>query len=279
MATAATAEPQKGNITFVSMLIHNSADPNIPLKRIEWLLSLLKAELPLVLYVCPFYLSLFWGLTSSAPYKNLTLLPIHISTTEMFSHVAAATSIPGLPPLELPANRNMGKDTAFFCALMYTKTELLARATRDGHIKTPFVAFLDASIAKVLSQTTQTLEALRTTTLSPEKVRYPLFPGCTPPIAGGHSEEFILNHICWTFCGGFFVVPTAKAMDWHVASRDTAVRFMRKDRRLTWEVNVWAHMAENEGHSVHWFKADHNDSMLLVPQEFLAAARHPPLPF
>jgi hypothetical protein len=264
MAEAPPPPPPPGNITFVSVIVHNSADPNPPLKRIEWLLPLLKAELPLVLYVCPFYLGLFSGAAAAATYKNLMLLPINLASTEMFRHVADQGA-PGKPPLELPAQRSTNKDTAFFCSLMYVKTELLARTVRDSNVKTPFVAFLDASISKVLAQPAESLEALRTTVLDPKKVVVPLFPGCHPPAPKAHSKEALLNHICWAFCGGFFVVPTTKALDWHVASRDTALRFMREDRRLTWEVNVWAHMVENEGHKVLWFNADHNDSMLRVP--------------
>lgn len=265
MATAAA--PSSTNITFVSVIIKNPDDQNATIKRIEWLLTLIRAELPLVLYACPFFYGLFQGQLDIG-YPGFKILPLDISATEIFTHVRMATEQRG--PIQLPAMRNTGKDTEFFCTLMNTKTELVARAVRDGHVATPFAAFIDASIAKVLQNPGATFARLKQTVVS-NKITSVIIPGCRTPFDMGgvqQTKDSILSHICWVFCGGLFIVPSARAMEWHIRCRELVVELLMEGH-LTWEVNVWAYLAQQTPGLVLWFSADHNDSMLTVPDYFM----------
>jgi len=39
---------------------------------------------------------------------------------------------------------------------------------------------------------------------------------------------------------------------------------------MTWEVNVWVRLLDQPGApKLHWFAADHDDRMTMVPGEFL----------
>jgi hypothetical protein len=242
------------NLTFVSVLIHNPADPNPVIKRLDWLLQLLRANLPLVLYVDPYYGRLLEGAERSWP--SLRLQPFDLNDAEIPKHIAA------YPDAALPTYRTPAKDTRFFMTLMNTKTELVARASRDGLVKTPFVAFLDASIAKVLKKPVETLEALKKAQV-PANLATVMIPGCWP-ITEPLSEEHAWNRICWTFCGGLFVVPTAKALEWHVRCREQVLEFLRAGH-LTWETNVWAYLLSRQPALCKWFAADHDDRMLTIP--------------
>jgi hypothetical protein len=252
------ASPQP-NVTYISMMVYSPDDPSPLIQRIKWLLTLLEAKLPLILYVCPFYRSLF----GSTPFPNTTLVDLNLAETEIMKHVVGAeTRIPP-PHLKLPEQRNAKKDTAFFCGLMGVKTELVARAVRDGLVPSPYVAFLDGSIAKVLAEPTQVLGELRDLSIS-GRLTVPLIPGCRPPAAPWPSREELAGRICWMFCGGFFLLPAAKAMEWHVRCREGLLEFLREGR-ITWEVNVWAAIVSETPGLVAWFLADHNERMLRVP--------------
>ncbi len=252
------------NVMYVSMMVHNEADPSSPMQRSRWLLKLLEFKLPLVLYVCPFYRKLF-GNSPALPtlFPNTILVDLDLSQTEIMTHIRGAEARRAPTPLELPLHRNTEKDTAFFCGLMGVKTELVARAVRDGLVRTPFVAFLDASIVKVLRESTQVLAELRDLSVS-STLTVPLIPGCRPPAAPWPSREELAGRICWMFCGGFFLLPAAKAMEWHVRCREGLLEFLREGR-LTWEVNVWAAVVSETPGLVAWFLADHNERMLRVP--------------
>ena len=76
--------------------------------------------------------------------------------------------------------------------------------------------------------------------------------------------------ICWKFCGGFFLLPAERAEEWHVACREKLLEFLRR-RWLTWEVNLWVAVVESGAvRGVRWFAADHNDSMLRLPEDIVA---------
>jgi hypothetical protein len=261
------------NITFVSVIIKNPEDQNATIKRIDWLLKLIHAELPLVLYTCPFFYSLFQG-HLEVSYKGLKIVPLDISGTEIFTHVRVAAE---KRTIHLPQIRNTGKDTEFFCTLMNAKTELVARAVRDGHVPTPFAAFIDASIAKVLHAPEATFTALKSTVVS-NKITSIVIPGCRAPFEMGgelYSKESILRQICWVFCGGFFIVPTGRAMEWHIRCRELFVEFLLEGGYLTWEVNLWAYLGQITRGLILWYSADHNDSMLRVPEYFQEAVAVP----
>jgi hypothetical protein len=252
------AAPQP-NVTYVSMMVYNQDDPNPPIQRIKWLLTLMDAKLPIVLYVCSFY----HRLIGNYRVPNATIIPFHLEETEIMRHIRSKEQALAPIPLELPEYRNQLKDTVFFCGLMGVKTELVARAVRDGLIRTPFVAFLDASIAKVLAQPTRALAELRDLSVS-STLTVPLIPGCRVPAAPWPSREELAGRICWMFCGGFFLLPAGKAMEWHVRCREGLLEFLREGR-VTWEVNVWAAMVSETPGLVAWFLADHNEKMLRVP--------------
>ena len=247
------------NVTYVSMMVYNPEDPSPPIQRIKWLLTLLDAKLPLVLYVCAFYRKLL----GNHPFLNTTVVDLDLEATEIMRHVRGAEQRVAPNPLKLPEHRNAKKDTVFFCGLMGVKTELVARAVRDGLVRTPFVAFLDASIAKVLREPIRSLGELRDLSVS-GTLTVPLIPGCRVPAAPWPGREELASRICWMFCGGFFLLPAAKAMEWHVRCREGLLEFLREGR-ITWEVNVWAAVVSETPGLVAWFLADHDERMLRIP--------------
>lgn len=261
------------NVQYVSCLVHAHEDHCTFEQRLGWLLHLLSAQLPLVLYACTKYSEAIRARPEfqRADHPDFELRPWRLCDSETWLRVAAA----GDPvALQLPENRNTGKDTQFFLTLMNAKTELVARAAQDS--SRPFVAFLDAGIAKVFRDPGTSFERLRGLQIRETVRESVLLPGCwAPPAAGGRSQpsfEELSRRIDWTFCGGFFVLWREDADAFYRQTREALQRFLVLGR-LTWEVNVWVQMLGSSSGQirVQWFQADHDDRMTMIPEAFRQA--------
>ena len=250
----------KTNIHYVSMLVYSPTDPCDVNSRLEWLKSLIETQVPLTLFIDSHY---YDSLTQStwfhaASHPDLTLAPWSLEDSGTWKLCAG--------DLTPPDNRNTGKDSKFFLALMNAKTELVGRVAEKS--AAPFVAFVDAGIRKVFKTPEESFERLRNLRIRPD-LSGTLIPGCWPPTPW--SQDSLAKRICWTFCGGFFVVPAAEASNLAAKARGALETFVASGR-LTWEVNVWVHMmCLRDSPEINWFQADHNDRMTMIPAEYLDA--------
>jgi len=254
-----------GNVHYVSMLVYNFTGPNDIDKRIDWLRQLLYARFPLTLFIdSQYYAALFaasWFSIENHP--ELRLIPWHLDDSETWRRILSYSSE---NPLRLPEFRDAVKDSEFFMALMNAKTELVAAAAAT--ISEPFVAFVDAGIGKVFKNVKESFGRLRDLEIRKDFSGV-LIPGCLEPAP--LPIELLASRINWTFCGGFFLVPRREARELFRASVAALSDFVRRGW-LTWEVNVWVHMAQApEAPKMCWFAADHNDSMTKVPAKYLAS--------
>jgi hypothetical protein len=253
------------NVHYVSVLAYNSGDPNPVGVRVEWLRPMIEAKLPLTLFIDARYQDALnateWY--SGAIHPDLNLVPWYIGDSDVWS-MCMKYSPTG--SLELPESRNVAKDSEFFLGLMNMKTEFVARAARSwGEGK--YVAFLDAGIAKIFKDVEGSFRRLRELRIR-EDVSGVVIPGCWAPRPLGVEE--LSRKICWMYCGGFFLVGRKEAAAFDLFARMALKEFLREGR-ITWEVNVWVRLLEMpEAPKLHWFAADHNDRMTMVPDEFLA---------
>jgi hypothetical protein len=175
----------------------------------------------------------------------------------------------------LPANRTEYHDTRAFMTLMNAKAELLYRSTwlHDG---TPIpehapwysthYAWIDFSIFHVFKQPDRTalyLQMLANSNLNLEGRM--LVPGCWDRGSVGN----LFDRVNWRFCGGFMLgdIQAVKEL-YGVYRHEWAPTVFSQG--LTWEVNMLAHF-ENQGlWSPIWFKADHNDSIVHIPVEYIS---------
>ena len=161
-------------------------------------------------------------------------------------------------PLHLPPMRNPGKDTQDFLALMNTKIEFVKEALE--YINTPNVAWIDASIYHIISNKEKVKEALeKPVTLSNHRVRIPGPNSLTNRI----EFEELFYRIQWKFCGGFFQGTKEGMCKFYERSYVTLIEWCNRGY-LTWEVNLWIDMAQENPEVFEWVYGDHNDSMLLV---------------
>lgn len=264
------------NVHFVSVLAYNAADLYPVEKRLEWLRPLLEARLSLTLFIDARYEDALKAAPwySDVIHPGLNLVPWYIGDSEVWG---LCLNYSPMGSLELPETRYVEKDSEFFLALMNMKTEFVARAARNwGEGK--YMAFLDAGIAKIFKDAEGSFRRLRELRIR-EDVSGVVIPGCWPPRSMGVEE--LSRKICWIYCGGFFLVGREEAGAFDLSARMALKEFLRGGR-ITWEVNVWVRLLDQPGApKLHWFAADHNDRMTMVPGEFLAPAEvevNPPGP-
>lgn len=244
------------------MLIKCPTDPCRFEDRLEWLRPFIESGVRLTLFLDSQYyealLAAPWFRVANHP--DLKLVTWSLESSETWR-------ICGSKELALPADRNDGKDSSFYMKLINAKVELagLVAAETDA----PFVAFLDAGIRKVFRNPEESFSRLRNLRMRAD-LSGTVVPGCWPPEPW--SQEKLARKVCWIFCGGFFVTPRGEAG--RLAARAAAaLESFVASGRLTWEVNVWVHMmCLRDSPEIHWFAADHNDRMTMVPAEYLEAS-------
>jgi hypothetical protein len=240
------------------MLVDLSGDRIPHSQRLIWLQDLFQSGLRLILYVDPFYDEILKESTRIEVPDHVTVVPFVPQLSVTYQRVQEAE---WHTPLKLPEQRNTEKDTVGFCRLMHLKPELVARAVACGHVQTPFVGFLDASISKILKTPGETWEDLRGLQIQDE-IQQVILPGCWLP--GAVRKEDVWGRILWTFCGGAFWLPTWAADEWWRRSREGLEESLAEGR-ITWEVNTWAWIWKRAPEKFQWFPADHNDRMLRLP--------------
>lgn len=231
------------NTTYVSVLVRSDSNPVGPEQRLQWLKPLLAANLPLILFADAFFMKRIKPEDLGATVKLVPLEFVDLDTVK-----ACVGANPALPP-----QRTLNKDTLCYMALMNAKPELLVRA--KPWITTPYVAYIDSGIAKICDSANTLAELAR---ISFCDIPLVMLPGCHPMRPKDMST--LAHHIDWTFCGGFFVVPTTR-IDAFAALHRAALDAFLEQGLLTWEVNVWTSWMPGR-EDVVWYAADHNDTML-----------------
>jgi hypothetical protein len=231
------------NVTYVSFLF-SCPDDRIPIQqRLELLEPLLDARLPLILFVDEVYAKAIG-----------VIAHVKIIVLEM-NDLKTILTINSYGELKLPPNRNPVKDTLNFLTYMNCKPELLVIAS--PHITTPYVAFIDAGISKVLKDKT-TLNKLKT--LNVHNIPLVLTPGCFQ-ISELEPFPHLWKGINWTFSGGFFLVPVSRVDDWFNLHLNALKKYLEMGT-ITWEVNVWASFANSVKYRIVWYNGPHDDNMI-----------------
>ncbi|MGI9255063.1 MAG: FkbM family methyltransferase, partial [Thermomicrobiales bacterium] len=247
------ARAAASDLTLVSVLVYlelSSADPQ---RRIDLLGPLFAAGIPLVLYLDQYYATRL-DPNEIPPWVTLRLLERE--------DLDLVKMIAGLDPAPtLPATRTITKDTIEYLGLMNAKTEVVARAVREGLVTTPYTGFIDSGVAKLFTDQDAAFRRIAEADLTGlDRV---LIPGCWPirPVEVGA----LVDAVSWVFCGTLFLLPAAMAERFHALELEALDAFLAQGR-LAWEVNVWAYLAGQHPEVFHWYLSDHNDRLTVIPR-------------
>ncbi len=165
----------------------------------------------------------------------------------------------------LPDKRCPKKDTLEFMILMNAKAEFMKVATEIFPGEKHFI-WIDFSILYVFKEPENSIEYL--TQLSKKTFQQSCFvvPGCWDK---GMGSSYFWNTINWRFCGGFFLADRESILSFYRLYRETYKNILLKANRMTWETNIWHLLELDYGWKPNWFKADHNDSICKIPEEFI----------
>ena len=171
--------------------------------------------------------------------------------------------------LELPNTRNKEKDTREYIILMNTKTEYLKMAIEKNPWASTHFAWIDFNIYHIFEGREQYIYELLNSMSQRTMAPYFLtLPGCW---GKEHvREDFLMNDICWRFCGGFFIGSANRILEFHKCYQDYFSDFLLSKKKLIWEVNFWAYLELIHGLSVIWYPGDHNEKILEISVKNMA---------
>ncbi len=188
--------------------------------------------------------------------SNLTCILRPLTSLNTFNMIDTAT---GNDTIVLPAERYKIKDTIDFMTIMLSKLELVNIAKKIKSSR--YYAWIDSAIFKIIKDKNQITKALNNIPeINETKIT---IPGCWTK---GTGIDSIYDKINWRFCGGFFI-GTANTID---KFNDIFINQLKKilsEKRIVWETNIWALCEQSDPSLFAWFKADHDDSMLMVPMK------------
>jgi len=153
----------------------------------------------------------------------------------------------------LPENRNYSKDTANYLIMQNSKVEFVYRAIQNNIYNSETFMWVDFGIGHVIKNDS-TFDNLKNI----ESINGLYIPGCY----GSHNIS--LNKICWRFCGGVFIGDKKSIIEFYDLYENHFIDIV-KDNVLTWEVNIWSIFEKLYNFIPIWYRADHNDSILMFP--------------
>ena len=198
--------------------------------------------------------------------------------------------------IDLPQCRNKPKDTYEYMVLMNSKIEFMYDTIQHNPWNSTHFAWIDFNVAHVFKNIPETQEYLKLIGNSRLTRDFLLIPGCWYSLLPDSSDEAIrksvLDTIHWRFCGGFFIGDKQSIIQFYDLYQEYFPDFLFQYRQLTWEVNFWAWLewkvsdwsegrrpstTNSEGSfatgrvwNPTWFLADHDDSIVRIPYEYLS---------
>lgn len=163
--------------------------------------------------------------------------------------------------IKLPSNRNVLKDTFDYMVCQNTKIECLYYSIQENYFNTDQFAWIDFGIFHVLNdfeKATLLLKKIANSQLKDSLV----FPGCW------NKGYAYLDGVNWRLCGGFFMGNKNKLIDMWKRYQAFLPQFIQKYNLMTWEVNLWAAMEMETDFTFDWYHADHNLTILNIPQAY-----------
>jgi hypothetical protein len=160
-----------------------------------------------------------------------------------------------------PVTDQPTKDTPDFYELMMHKTWFMAETAKT--CRTDQIAWIDYGILRLASHDEIFLSFLvHLSRYNCDKIcspgySYPSHPAQIYTLA---RQELITGWADWRLLGTYINVPAPKMVDFADRVQDSYDRLFEKGY-MTYEINVWAHLAQNNLSEWVVYSADHNDRL------------------
>jgi hypothetical protein len=250
--------PSKPSLTYVSCFVNiNCKEPH---KTHNWRMDnfrqIANTGVPIILYVDAEIKAAFdW-----TKFPNVVLRDVDYPQSWTYK-------VCSLYKDNLPASRNMVKDSFLFLCLMNMKIEFVVNAVNENPFDTEHFAWIDFNLSHIFKRKAATCNYMKFLTTCKWKHRFIANPGCWEK---GKGMESIVDNINLRFCGGFMIGDGQSFLDLFDLYLEHFTAFMHRYRHITWEVNFWAWLEVNAGWEIVWFKADHDDSIVRIPSHLFS---------
>jgi len=242
-------------LTFVTAFIDISSTQ----QSFHWRFEKFKEVAATGIHICIYISAIFEKVIEdmTREYENIKIMKV-LEMEDLWCYKTAKTI-----EYKLPENRNPAKDTANYMLLMNSKAELLYDAIQTNPFESTHFAWLDFNIAYIFKNP-RTVDFLKQLAVLPFSEKTLIIPGCWGAVKREKRQE-ILKGICWRFCGGFLLGDKDSISELFTIYLDCFENFLKKNKRLVWEVNFWAWIESKGFWRPTWYKGDHNDSILDIP--------------
>lgn len=249
--------------TFVTSFINIDNDKD---KKIEWryekFIEIAKSGIQICVYVDKLMLEQFKNIDL---YPNVKIMN-EVSLEETLSYQTCHDKDLGFPMF-----KDLNKDTFGYMILMHSKIEFMYDAILKNPFNSSIFAWIDFSIAHVFYNMNQSIDTLKRLGELKTERKFLAIPGCVEPLSPNDCH-ILIQQIYWRFCGGFFIGDRDSIIEFYHLSRTFLPIFIEHYKTLVWEVNFWSWLETNSHWKPIWYKADHNDSIIQLPEEFYSTS-------
>jgi hypothetical protein len=222
----------------------------------EYFYSIAKSGIPIRVFLQPHLIDRL----NTDQYPNVIVSKFVFETLDIYNWVNA------IPDLELPPTRNIRKDTKQYLIMMNAKIEFIRRAMAENTTATHFV-WVDFGIAHVFRDIGKAQDALRQLSASILVPTCLHFPGCWNL---GTGMQNVYNNVVWRFSGGSFLGDRQSLHEMWDLYAAKFVDIITKQKRLVWEVNIWAILEQQYGLKVTWHYGGHDERLVMFPQGLMS---------
>jgi hypothetical protein len=260
------------SLTYVTAFlnVYNTPTPDTLIGHIQFqpFYQLAETGVQICIAVHPTYEPLFREISKKFP--NVYLLKsLDTKDTWIFNCCSKFNELSG-STYTLPTNRNPEKDTEAFLQYQHCKHEILELAMEKNPFNSNNFAWVDFNITQLFRNAEKSKKQLQAIGNCSPKMPFFAIPGCWEKWdMKRHAHH--LDNIHWRFCGCFFVADHESMRRFCKLYRDFFPRFLKETKKLVWDVNFWAWLEHNSEWTPTWFIADHNDSCLQIPNEFICS--------
>lgn len=254
------------NVTFVTSYLKIYDSDYHENKTFEKRLELFMKVVELNVNVCLFISSEFKEIIDSISnkYENLNIIEV-LSIEDLEFTKIGKKNIHLLNP---PEKRNYIKDISNYMFLMNSKIEFVKKAIDINPFNNDYFCWFDFSLPYIFKNIDNSLLMMKKYSQSTFISKpFIAMPGCWDFKVG--DKDFLKESICWRFCGGFFIGDKNSLLSFYQVSINHFEDFLKLTEKLVWEVNYWAWLEALEYISPIWYLADHNDSIINIPNEII----------
>lgn len=233
--------------------------------RIDRFKEIVKSGINICIYVCPIFEPYIREIERE--YPNLKIMKVMEIKDTFISDVCSKYEY------TLPSVRNEDKDNAEFMMLINSKTEFMADAIMKNPWFSTHFAWIDFNISHIFRDKEKTLSYLYNLSQQDFVKNFLLIQGCWRELTE-NNEDYYKNNVNWRFCGGFLIGDNQSIMEFNGLYKRYFPQFLEKEKKLLWEVNMWAWLERHAGLNAIWNYSDHTDIIIKIPKYFYAKSLH-----